>query len=375
MLLSMTSKPWLTGSKPLSDGTRDPRSSFAWSNPRARSPIFCVNLTACSCFRSTQNNWQGFEKAIYPSGAKTDPRDAQLLAEFILNHRGLLRAAPENQPEVEALDLATRQRRKTVDQITKETQKITQLLKEIYPAFLKVFPSLTDTALEFLKRFPSVEALHKSKGHYIQEKLSQCKRGNDEQLQHYTQLLTESVTLEQSMLAEIHTIQIKASIAVITTLRKAVKEFDKVIARLYVNQDKSGIFDSLPGAGKALAPRLLVSFALPACQSVQQLQCYSGIAPIIRASGNSRRTCFRVGRPKFLHQSILEFADRSVRYSTWANAYFKYKQKNGESTNSILRKIAFKWMRIIWRCLENNQNYDEQKYIQTLKKNNVPYIN
>jgi hypothetical protein len=40
----------------------------------------------------------------------------------------------------------------------------------------------------------------------------------------------------------------------------------------------------------------------------------------------------------------------------------------------ILRALAFKWIRIIWRCWYDRQPYDEARYLMALQKHHSPII-
>jgi hypothetical protein len=80
----------------------------------------------------------------------------------------------------------------------------------------------------------------------------------------------------------------------------------------------------MPGAGDALVPRLIVAFGTQRdrYQSAYEMQCYSGIAPVMEASGNSQWVHFRFICPKFLRQTFHEFAGCSIQQSEWARAYY-----------------------------------------------------
>ena len=86
------------------------------------------------------------------------------------------------------------------------------------------------------------------------------------------------------------------------------------------------MFRSLPGAGDALVPRLIVAFGTQRdrYQSAYEMQCYSGIAPVTEASGNSQWVHFRFICPKFLRQTFHEFAGCSIQQSEWAHAYYDH---------------------------------------------------
>jgi hypothetical protein len=41
---------------------------------------------------------------------------------------------------------------------------------------------------------------------------------------------------------------------------------------------------------------------------------------------------------------------------------------------SPVRWLAFKWIRILFRCWKNRQPYDEARYLQQLRSNGVSYL-
>jgi hypothetical protein len=70
-------------------------------------------------------------------------------------------------------------------------------------------------------------------------------------------------------------------VALLGTLRSNIAVFDERIAALVQAHPDGALFASLPGAGAALVPRLMVAFGTrrDRFQSAYQMQCYSGIAP------------------------------------------------------------------------------------------------
>jgi hypothetical protein len=86
----------------------------------------------------------------------------------------------------------------------------------------------------------------------------------------------------------------------------------------------------MPGAGDALVSRLIVAFGTQRdrYQSAYEMQCYSGIAPVMEASGNSQWVHFRFICPKFLRQTFHEFAGCSIQQSEWARAYYDHLRKD-----------------------------------------------
>jgi hypothetical protein len=100
------------------------------------------------------------------------------------------------------------------------------------------------------------------------------------------------------------------------------------------------------------------------------MQCYSGIAPVTEASsGNSQWVHVRFACPKFLRQTFHEFAGSSIQQSDWARAYYEHqRQEKNQSHHAAVRSLAFKWVRIIYRCWKDGKPYDEEIYMQSLRR-------
>jgi transposase len=125
---------------------------------------------------------------------------------------------------------------------------------------------------------------------------------------------------------------------------------DQQIELLVASHPDRAVFASLPGAGPVMVPRLIVAFGTrrERFDSAFQMQCYSGIAPITEASG--KRVHFRWSCPKFLRQTFHEFAFLPTRSSGWAQAYYQRQRDREQSHPAAVRALAYKWIRIIFRC-------------------------
>ncbi len=58
--------------------------------------------------------------------------------------------------------------------------------------------------------------------------------------------------------------------------------------------------------------------------------------------------------------------------NAWANA-LKQKYK-GKPHNTIIRALAFKWIRILFRCWKTKTAYDESTYLEALKRKGSPLL-
>ena len=102
------------------------------------------------------------------------------------------------------------------------------------------------------------------------------------------------------------------------------------------------------------------------------LQCATGIAPITTQSGNQKFVSSRWACTKFLKQTFHEYAGLSIGRCLWAKAFYDSKIAAGKTPQAAKRALAYKWMRIIFRCWQDGTCYDDQKYMLRLKKSGSP---
>src|SRR5262249_42199106 len=104
----------------------------------------------------------------------------------------------------------------------------------------------------------------------------------------------------------------------------AIAEYDAQITDLCKRHPDYAIFESLPGAPKVLAPRLLCAFGEDRSRyrDARELQRYAGIAPVTEQSGNSRWVHWRWQCPKFLRQSFVEWVAETIPRSYWSGAFY-----------------------------------------------------
>ncbi len=81
-----------------------------------------------------------------------------------------------------------------------------------------------------------------------------------------------------------------------------IHHYDKLIHGVMSELPDTNIFDSLPGAGKCLSPRLLAAFGdqRDRFNSAQEVQQYAGIAPVTQRSGKKTWVHWRWHSSKFL---------------------------------------------------------------------------
>ena len=153
---------------------------------------------------------------------------------------------------------------------------------------------------------------------------------------------------------------------------EAIKIFDKEISALFNTLSDAEIYRLLPGTEPCLAPRLLAAMGENRGRftSASEIQMYTGIAPVTERSGQK----WRYQCSKFVRQSFLEWAAKSVHQSYWAGIYYQQQRSKGNTHQSSIRSLAFKWIRIIYRCWKTKEPYNEAKYLKALSDRNSPLL-
>jgi transposase len=314
-----------------------------------------------------------FRDALRASGAKDDPCDAELLCEFGCKHSEHLRPFQLDDPATRQLILLGEQRRGIVEEQTALSHKLNDALKCYYPLARELFSGdlVAPIALAFLKRWPNLSAAKKAKESVLRAFFYAQNCRSEEKIQFRLEAIKAAKPLTED-LALIRTMQllVETLLKRLAAVQQSIALYDERSAEVFATHSKAPVFASFPGAGKVLGARLAAAFGTTESNfpAPTNMQCWSGVAPVKKQSGKSKAVYFRWARPVFLHQTFVEYARSSVKFSAWARAFFKERADRGWNSFRIYRALAFKWIRILWRCWKNNEQYNEAKYLQSLQK-------
>jgi transposase len=318
-----------------------------------------------------------FREAWAPSRAKDDPTDAEALLEILCKHAHRLRCWTPDDPETRALARLNEARRKAVDLRKRLAQTLRAELNSYFPQALDwTGTTLTNQlACDFLLKWPTLDTVQRARPETVRRFYygHNSRRGDViekrlEEIRMAVPLTTDRAIIDVSVL----TVQMLAT--QIRDLGPAIARFEKKIAKLFESHPDAEIFASLPGAGASLAPRLLAAFGTDRArfQDATEVQEYSGIAPVTERSGKKQWVHWRWAAPSFLRQSFHEFAGLSIQQSAWARAHYDVQRERGKDHHAAVRSVAFKWIRIIFRCWRTRTPYDEHRYLDALRRRGSP---
>jgi transposase len=311
--------------------------------------------------------------AFRPSGAKDDLPDACTLLEILLHHREKLRALLPQDEATRKLAHLVAARRKLVDRRTRLSNELTSLLKNFYPQALALTGEkrYAPLCLDFLTRWPELALLQKARPQTVQTFYYKHQVRRAEVIAARLALIAQARPLTTDRaLCEVSQLELHALVASLRLLEKQRAGLEEEIATAFAAHPEAALFADLPGAGAALAPRLSVLFGTDRARwhSAAEMQKYFGIAPVTEKSGRQKWVHWRWKAPLFARQTLVEWAGQSVKFSVWAKAYYEQQKEKQKGHSAILRSLAFKWLRILWRCWQDRQPYSEPRYLARLQE-------
>ena len=319
-----------------------------------------------------------YREAFTPSHAKDDPTDAELQLELLLKHRDKLKPLKPQSPAMRALEQLVEHRRRLVGDKVRLTNRLTSALKNYFPHVLQWFHDKDTTIFcDFLTQWPTLKAAQLARratlerffrAHHV--RYADVIDQRIQAIKSATPLTTDAGVIAPTALL------VQALVSQLRVTLQAIDAFDHAIAQHAQSHPDFPLFDALPGAGAVFAPRLLAAFGeqRERYTSADELQKYAGIAPVTERSGNTSWVHWRLQCPTFLRQTFVEWAAESIRHSVWARAYYEQQRNKGTSHQAAVRALAFKWIRILFRCWQNRTPYDESVYLNALQRRGSPLL-
>ena len=249
-----------------------------------------------------------FREALQPSGAKDDPSDAALLLELLMKHRSALRPWRPDDPTTRLIGQLAEDRRHLVEDRTRLVNAVKSRLKQYFPLALEMLGELdTELACQFLLRWGSLEELQQEEPQAIAAfyRLWKCRHPQliDERLQKIAAampLVTDPAIIQSGRL------MVQSLARQLLSLIEPLANYDRHLTQLMDQHADAEIFRSFPGAGPALAPRLLAAFGADRqrLESTGLAKAYCGIAPVMVRSGRTCQVRRRWACNKFLRQNV-----------------------------------------------------------------------
>ena len=328
--------------------------------------IFPINANALANYR----------KAFAHGGGKNDPTDAKLICQFLTHYRDQLKPLNQDQPLTRELGTLSRDRRNLVDQRVALANELTDLLKQYFPAILRLKPSKSyaEFIVRLLLKYPTLDALQAAGKTKLQKFFfgvgSKANAGQRiEILLSATPLTTDCVLLRTCSR------RVQVLCGQLQVLNTAIKGYDAELETLVKQHHRFACVAKLPNSGAASQARILAALGDDQARfaNASNVQAAAGIAPLTTQSGKSKYVSSRWACSKFMKQTFHEYAGLSITKCQWAKNYYDRQIESGNTTQMAKRAFAYKWIRIIFKLWQTNTPYDDTKYNQRLKDTGSRY--
>jgi transposase len=300
------------------------------------------------------------------SGAKSDPGDAMVIAEYLrLRHHKLSAARPFS-PQAKALRTTVRTRDDLVRLRVMATNMLSSLLDVFWPGAKHVFADVeSPIALDFLTRYPTpASAAHLGEKRMAAFCVKHSYSGRRSPLQLLERLRAAPPGVTSEPETEAGRDAVIALFTVLRTLGAVKKDLDRSVDA-HLDQHPDGhVFASLPRAGRTNAAQILAEWgdSRTAYAGPDAIAAFAGVAPVTKASGRHRGVSYRWACNKRLRTAMTNFAHNSRFESPWAADIYQRARARGCTHPHAIRILGRAWCHVIWRLWQDQTAYDPDQH-------------
>ncbi len=302
--------------------------------------------------------------------AKTDPKDALVIAQTARMRQDLLRARPKDELVAE-LAVLVGHRRDLVADWVRTVNRLRGLLQASFPGLERCFDFTSRSALVLVSRYQTPQALRALGRRRLVSWLrrqvpAQLSDSRVEQMAEAALAAAAAQTIR--LPAQEVTARLIAQLASdLLGLDRRIKELDKTITQRLASHPQAKIITSLPGMGPLLAAELLVAVGdLGSFPDAGHLAAYAGLAPVPRDSG--RRTN-NLHPPKRYNRSLRRVFYLSALSSLSGPGpnrdYYQRKRAQGRRHQQALIALARRRVDVLWALLRDNRCFELAAPIKT----------
>jgi transposase len=312
------------------------------------------------------NAIKAWREAEVLSGAKSDPGDAEVIADYLRQRRGRLRVLQPFSAQTRALRAVVRSRSDLIDQRVAAANQLEAVLDAFWPGAKAVFADIwSPIALDFLERYPtpaSAARLGQARMAAFMTKHGYSGRRSAAELVERLRAAPAGVAAGPE--AEARRDTVMAMVRVLRALGRAIKDLDRSVAAHLDEHPDAEIFRSLPRSGQINAAQMLAEWGdcREAFDSPEAVASLCGATPVTKKSGKHHAVHFRWACNKRFRNAMTIFADNSRRASPWAQSIYKAALDRGHDHPHAVRILARAWIRVIYRCWIDHAPYDPAKH-------------
>jgi transposase len=304
---------------------------------------------------------------LHPGEAKTDARDAFIIAETARTMPHTLRSIQASDEQIAELSMLCGFDDDLAGQATQVSNRIRGLLTQIHPALERVIgPHLDHAAfLDLLQHYPSPAAMRAAGEKRLGTRLlkNAPRKGRVWAAEIMTALDEQTVVVTGTDASALVLPRLAEQLA---ALHRQRQEIAVEVEKLVDQHPLHPVLTSMPGVGVRTAARLLTEVTTKHFPTPGHLAAYAGLAPVTRRSGSSIRGEHPSRRGnKILKRTMFLSAFAALR-DPESRAYYNRKIAQGKRHNQALIALARRRSDVLYAMLRDGTLYQPHPAQSTL---------
>lgn len=297
---------------------------------------------------------------LHPGAAKTDARDAAIIAEAARTMPHTLRSIRADEEQITELAVLAGFDDDLAAQITATSNRLRGMLTQIHPALERALgPRVTHPAVtDLLTRYPTPAKLAAAGRGHVRARLKKHAPRLAESLAEeiFDALGQQSVVVAGTEAAATVIPILAGQLASLIHQRATVAA---QVESLVEAHPLSEVLTSMPGIGVRTAARILTEVVGKDFRDAGHLASYAGIAPVTRRSGTSIRGEHAPrGGNKRLKRALFLSAFASLNHPP-SRAYYDRKRAQGKRHNQAIIALARRRTDVLFAMLRDGTLYQD----------------
>ena len=298
---------------------------------------------------------------LHPGKAKTDARDAHIIANAALSVPHTLRRLDIPSQAQADLSMLLGYDDDLAGQVTAAVNRLRGLLVQIHPSLEKALGENIshEATLHLLVKTGGPEAMRSLGKARIDRELAEHAPRMHARLAEaiWTALAAQTVTVPGTAAAAK---VIRGLASQILQLRDQRIQIARDVDKVLDDHPLASVLTSMPGIGVKIAARILAETGgnMNAFPTAAHLAAYAGLSPVTKRSGSSiRGEHVNRGGNKRLKNALFMSAFTSLRADPTSRAYYDRKRAEGKRHNAVLICLARRKTDVLFAMLRDHKHY------------------
>ncbi|RIK04669.1 MAG: IS110 family transposase [Acidobacteria bacterium] len=297
---------------------------------------------------------------LYPGEAKTDPRDAYVLAETARLHSSRLTWMDVNDEKLEEMRVLCGYDQDLANEETRKKNRLRDCLMSVSPALERILgPRLAHPAvLELLGAWPTPTAMRSAGRSRLSRKVAPLAPRMAERLVADITAALEAQTL--TLPGEVARGKVIAGLAGdLSQIRLRRNELVEELEELLVAHPDGPLLMSLSGIGVRSGTQIVVEIGdVSRFPTAGHLAAYAGLAPVTHRSGTSIRGERRSRRGnRRLKHAVWVSSFAALRANDESRTYYDKKREEGKSHKQAMAALCRRRIDVIYAMLRDHSVY------------------